>query len=170
MRPVAGHLERGQVVAAGPVGVMQPGIARKIARIGLAGGVRMEVGSLGGILTPQVIGVLADKLGFQAAILFLVLDAFLLALFGASTRVLHALSNLHWHNGSRIGSHLSSRHSSLSHHLSSINRRSIRCSTQHSEQHQCSDAQRGKGMASNKYSHSSCNFTYQLQAKPHLQH
>ena len=41
------------------------------------------IGSLGGILTPQVIGVLADKLGFQAAILFLVLDAFLLALFGA---------------------------------------------------------------------------------------
>ena len=40
------------------------------------------IGSLGGILTPQVIGVLADKLGFQAAILFLVLDAFLLALFG----------------------------------------------------------------------------------------
>ena len=40
------------------------------------------IGSLGGILTPQVIGVLADKLGFQAAILFLVLDALLLALFG----------------------------------------------------------------------------------------
>ena len=40
------------------------------------------IGSLGGILTPQVIGVLADKLGFQAAIMFLVLDAFLLALFG----------------------------------------------------------------------------------------
>ena len=40
------------------------------------------IGSLGGILTPQVIGVLADRLGFQAAIMFLVLDAFLLALFG----------------------------------------------------------------------------------------
>ena len=40
------------------------------------------IGSLGGILTPQVIGVLADKLGFRAAILFLVLDALLLALFG----------------------------------------------------------------------------------------
>lgn len=40
------------------------------------------IGSLGGILTPQVIGVLADKLGFQAAIMFLVLDALLLALFG----------------------------------------------------------------------------------------
>ena len=40
------------------------------------------IGSLGGILTPQVIGVLADKLGFQAAILFLMLDALLLALFG----------------------------------------------------------------------------------------
>ena len=40
------------------------------------------IGSLGGILTRQVIGVLADRLGFQAAIMFLVLDAFLLALFG----------------------------------------------------------------------------------------
>ena len=40
------------------------------------------IGSLGGIVTPQIIGVLADGMGFQAAILFLVLDAFLLASFG----------------------------------------------------------------------------------------
>ena len=40
------------------------------------------IGSLGGIVTPQIIGVLADGLGFGAAIMFLLLDACLLALFG----------------------------------------------------------------------------------------
>ena len=51
---------------------------KQMYRIGRSAG----IGSLGGILTPQVIGVRADRLGFQAAIMFLVLDAFLLALFG----------------------------------------------------------------------------------------
>lgn len=43
------------------------------------------IGSLGGILTPQIIGVLADHMGFGAAILFLVIDGLLLVVCGILT-------------------------------------------------------------------------------------
>lgn len=43
------------------------------------------IAGIGGILTPQIIGVLADQLGFQAAILFLIFDGVLLAACGILT-------------------------------------------------------------------------------------
>lgn len=43
------------------------------------------ISSLGGILTPQIIGVLADHMGFGAAILFLVFDGVLLVVCGILT-------------------------------------------------------------------------------------
>lgn len=43
------------------------------------------IGSLGGILTPQIIGILADRMGFSAAILFLVFDGMLLVICGILT-------------------------------------------------------------------------------------
>lgn len=43
------------------------------------------IGSLGGILTPQIIGILVDHFGFNAAILFLVIDGLLLVICGILT-------------------------------------------------------------------------------------
>jgi fucose permease len=43
------------------------------------------IGSLGGILTPQIIGMLADRMGFGAAILFLVIDGLMLVICGVLT-------------------------------------------------------------------------------------
>lgn len=43
------------------------------------------VGSIGGIFLPQLIGVLADYMGFHAAIMFLIFDCILLVLCGVLT-------------------------------------------------------------------------------------
>ncbi|MCI7262233.1 MAG: MFS transporter [Clostridiaceae bacterium] len=43
------------------------------------------IGSFGGIITPQIIGVLAEHVGFHAAIVFLLLDSILLVVCGVLT-------------------------------------------------------------------------------------
>lgn len=43
------------------------------------------IGSVGGILMPEMIGVLADHMGFHTAILFLIFDCVLLVLCGVCT-------------------------------------------------------------------------------------